>query len=153
MQRNYFIYDDYNDNYFKYTDIEQLFQELKNSRKNIMATKYSKEKNIQIIREVANKFNYDAPTLIAMAHIETGGKFDNTVASSSGTFVGLFQLSNGIGGLKGDERKDPYLSTAAAIKYIEYHKERFAKNGITMLDFYVYLAHQQGFSGALCIIN
>lgn len=86
---------------------------------------------------------------LAFASIETGGTFNNTVVSKSGTFVGVMQLSNGAGGVKGEDRKNPYKATIGAIKYMRSNKDQIIEKigSNNWHPSFMYLSHQQGATG------
>ena len=105
----------------------------------------------QIIK-ACNDYGANPCILLAFASIETGGTFNN-LANNNGTYLGVFQLSNGYGGVKGNDRYDPYKSCVGAIKGIEELQDTFEKKGLVYYDYYAYLRHQQGLNGLLSIIK
>jgi hypothetical protein len=58
----------------------------------------------QKIVEVCNRIGAPVPVVMAIASIESN--FNPGAKSKSGTYVGIFQLSNGWGGCNGDDRLD-----------------------------------------------
>jgi hypothetical protein len=66
------------------------------------------------IRETSRKINAPEAVLLAIAHVETGGKFNADAKSKSGTYCGVFQLSDGYGGCKGNDRFDVEKATICA---------------------------------------
>jgi hypothetical protein len=58
----------------------------------------------QKIIEICKKINAPIPVMMAIA--ETESNFNPSSKSKSGSYVGIFQLSNGWGGCNGDERLD-----------------------------------------------
>lgn len=113
----------------------------------------SKDKVIENIIKAAEDYNFDACTLLTFAHIETGGTFNNLARSKNGKYVGVFQLSDGYGGVKGDDRLDPYKSAVGTIKVISNIKKDIEEKGIKWEDFYIYLSHQQGKAGLIWILE
>jgi hypothetical protein len=104
------------------------------------------DKNKDIVVAVCKEVGANIPLMLAIAHIETGGKF-NADAGKGKTFVGLYQLSNGYGGCKGDERLDVRKSTLCTWKQIENNKQNFIKEFGYWEDWFAYGIHQQGLSG------
>lgn len=103
----------------------------------------------QIVR-AATEMNEDACMLLALAHIETGGTFNN-MATNGSKYYGIYQMSNGYGGVTGNDRFNPYIATKGVIKAIRSNKADYLKNGIDWVDYYAYLSHQQGLYGSKTI--
>ena len=109
----------------------------------------SKEEVKRKIKEVCNEINAPIPVVMAIAGIESN--FNPSAKSKSGTFVGIFQLSNGWGGCNGDDR----LNLEKSIKCLwngsknSHHrsKDRWKQISNTWDDFYYYGIHQMGFAG------
>jgi hypothetical protein len=112
----------------------------------------SKQEVINRIIKASNDYGANPCTMLTFASIETGGTFDN-MANNNNTYLGVFQLSNGYGGVKGDDRYDPYKSCIGAINGIQELQDTFKKKNLVYYDFYAYLRHQQGLSGLLSIIE
>ena len=101
------------------------------------------------IIEVCNAINAPIPVLMAIAGIESN--FNPNAVSKSGTYVGIFQLSNGWGGCNGNDR----FNLEKSIKCFwngsknAHHrdKERWKQISNTWDDFYYYGIHQMGFAG------
>lgn len=112
-----------------------------------MARKYSKEEIIKAIIKVSEKNGIDPCFMIAKAEIES--TFNNM--AQNGSYAGLFQLSNGVGGCTGDSRFDPEQSTQCAINYIRHNRKlvepKLKAQGYVWEDWMAYLCHQQGASG------
>ena len=107
---------------------------------------YTKDEVINTIMQAAIDNGHDNPcAMVAMANIETGGKFNPN--AKNGSYAGPFQLSNGIGGCTGSDRNDPYKATQCAMNYIEKNREQVEKRIGTWEDWMAYLAHQQGAAG------
>ncbi len=106
-----------------------------------MATKYSKKEVIKIIQDTAKSMGVDECFMIAKADIESS--FNNL--AKNGIYWGLFQLNNGVGGCKGDDRLDPKKNTVGAITYLLFNKKSFSKDFPgEWEDWMGYLCHQQG---------
>jgi hypothetical protein len=86
---------------------------------------------------------------MAIAGIESN--FNPSSKSKSGTYWGIFQLSNGWGGCNGDDRLDLVKSIKCfwnGSKNSHYRdKERWKQIDNSWDDFYYYGIHQQGFAG------
>lgn len=113
--------------------------------------KYDKEYCKRVITEVCLNNGADPCLFLAMADLESG--FDNTAASSTGTYAGLFQLSDGLGGIHGDDRYDPEKCTLGAIRYYDDNKSYISVRYGAWDEWYAYLAHQQGAAGLLYILQ
>lgn len=105
----------------------------------------------ELIIKASNDMGVNPCVMLAFASIETGGTFNNL--ASNGSYQGVFQLSNGYGGVKGNDRYDPYKACIGAINGIKDLEETFKKKGIKYYDYYAYLRHQQGLNGLLQIIQ
>lgn len=110
-------------------------------------SKLSKEEVISQIIKASIEQKEDACMMVALAHIETGGTFNN-MANRAGKYLGVFQMSNGYGGVKGNDRYNPYLATLGTIKAIRSNRDSFNTSGLVWKPFYAYLTHQQGLAGA-----
>ena len=103
----------------------------------------------QKIVEVCKKIDAPIPVIMAIAGIESN--FNPSSKSKSGTFMGIFQLSNGWGGCNGDDRLDLEKSIKClwnGSKNAHYRdKERWKQIDNSWADFYYYGIHQMGFSG------
>lgn len=104
----------------------------------------------ELIIKASNDMGVNPCVMLAFASIETGGTFNNL--ASNGSYQGVFQLSNGYGGVKGDDRYDPYKACIGAINGIKDLEETFKAKGLKYYDYYAYLRHQQGLNGLLGII-
>lgn len=115
-----------------------------------MAQKYSKEECIKQISKAASDMGVEPCMMVAFAHIETGGTFNNL--AGNGPYKGLFQFHvntiKELGGTDAD-RFDPYQSTKYAIKYMLANKKIFEKKypGKSWADWMAYVCHQQGAGG------
>lgn len=110
--------------------------------------KYSPEENMKIIAQVSEKYGINPCFMITKAKIESNL---NNLAKN-GKYWGLFQLNDGVGGVKGEDRLDPYKATEGAIKYLLYNKSLFEKKfPQKWQDWYGYLMHQQGAAGFMSI--
>jgi len=107
--------------------------------------KYSVSENQAIIREVAVKNREDVCLLLAKAKVESG--FNNLAKSPSGSYVGLYQLSDGYSGVRGDNRLDPYKNTQGAIDGMKRNRDIIKSKLGYCEDWMLYLAHQQGAAG------
>lgn len=118
-----------------------------------MATKYTPEQSAKIIWKVSEENKINPCFMIAKANIES--KLNNL--AKNGSYVGLFQLSDGVGGCKGNDRLDPAKATKAAISYIRTNRAavepRLKEKGMVWYDWHAYLAHQQGAGGAAYILT
>ena len=104
----------------------------------------NKQEIIDTIAKVAMDNDKDPCILVAFAIIES-----NLNANAiNGSYAGLFQLSNGVGGCSGNDRYNVEKSTLCAIKYMDYNQSQFEKAGLKWKPFYAYLCHQQGLTGA-----
>lgn len=112
-------------------------------------TKYSKEQNKLFIYDTAVKNGVNPCTFLTYGQIESN--FNNTAVSGSGTYVGLFQLSDGFGGIKGNDRYDPIKNTQGAINKYKHNREQIQKALGHFKEYYTYMAHQQGLTGFLHI--
>jgi len=106
---------------------------------------------IEAIIKASEEKQFDPCTMITLAHIETGGTFNNL--AQNGKYLGVFQMSDGYGGVKGNDRLDPYKAAIGTIKSISTFKDKVEKAGITWQPFYIYLRHQQGEAGAFWLIE
>ncbi|MCL2040052.1 MAG: hypothetical protein FWG85_06455 [Bacteroidetes bacterium] len=98
------------------------------------------------IAKIGKEIGANVPVLFGVAGIESN--FNPSSKSKSGTYVGIYQLSNGWGGCKDDDR----LDLAKSIKCFWYnhstYQKRWAETGDKSWDdFYHYGIHQQGFAG------
>ena len=102
-----------------------------------------------IIKKVCKEIGAPVPVIMAIAGIESN--FNPGAKSSSGTFVGIFQLSNGWGGCTGDARLDLEKSIKClwnGSKNAHYRdRERWKQIDNSWDDFYYYGIHQMGFAG------
>jgi len=103
----------------------------------------------KIIIEVCNQIGAPVPVVMAIAGIESN--FNPSAISKSGTFVGIFQLSNGWGGCNGDTRLDLVKSIKCfwnGSNNAHFRdKERWKQISNSWDDFYYYGIHQMGFAG------
>lgn len=104
----------------------------------------SKQNIMNEIVRVSMAENADPCMMLAMA------KFESTFNPNArnGSYAGLFQLSNGVGGCTGDSRYNVAASTKCAIRYINYNKVQLEKAGFIWQPVFAYLCHQQGLTGA-----
>ena len=103
----------------------------------------------QKILEVCNLIGAPVPVVMAIAGIESN--FNPSAKSKSGTYIGIFQLSNGWGGCKGDARYDLEKSIRClwnGSSNAHYRdRERWRQIDDSWDDFYHYGIHQMGFAG------
>jgi hypothetical protein len=109
----------------------------------------NKEQVITTIRNVCSEIGAPANIMLAIAHVETGGKFNVNARSSSGTYAGIFQLSDGYGGCKGDDRYDVAKATRCTWKNLSDKRKQFE----IWEDWYYYGIHQQGLNGFKTILK
>ena len=101
-----------------------------------------KQKIIKVCKEI------DAPVPVVMALAGIESNFNSSAKSKSGSYVGIFQLSNGFGGCSGDSRLDLEKSIRCLWNNHSTYKERWSSTGDkSWNDFYYYGIHQQGFAG------
>ena len=106
----------------------------------------TKDEIKQLIIKVCKEIDAPVPVVMALAAIESN--FNPNAKSKSGTFVGIFQLSNGFGGCIGDSRLDLEKSIRCLWNNHITYKKRWASTGEKSFDdFYYYGIHQQGFAG------
>lgn len=103
----------------------------------------TKEQVISEIVRACNDMGENPCEYIAFAQIES----NFNPKASNGSYQGLFQLGNGVGGCKGNDRLDVYKATKCAITYKNYNKKILEKGGYGWDAPYAYLAHQQGAGG------
>lgn len=103
----------------------------------------------QKIVEICNEIGAPIPVVMAIAGIESN--FNPNAKSPSGTYVGIFQLSNGWGGCNGDDRLDLEKSIRClwnGSKNAHWRaKERWKQIDTLWDDFFYYGIHQMGFAG------
>lgn len=112
-------------------------------------SRLTKDEVIKQIVKASTEVGENPCTLIALAHIETGGTYNNM--ASNGSYQGVYQMENGYGGVKGNDRYNPYIATKGVIKVMRSKKEDIVESGVEWVDFYYYLSHQQGLWGAKSI--
>ena len=113
-----------------------------------MATKLSPTENMKIIAQISEKNGIDPCFMIAKAKIES--TLNNL--AKNGSYWGLFQLGNGVGGVTGNDRLDSAKATQGAINYLKYNKSQFEKKfSGQWRDEFGYLMHQQGADGFMDI--
>jgi len=113
--------------------------------------KYSKDENKYFIYDTAVKNSVNPCTFLTYSQIESN--FNNTAVSKSGTYVGLFQISDGYGGISGNDRLNPIKNTQGAINKYKYNYEQIQKSLGHFKEYYTYMAHQQGLTGFLHIVQ
>lgn len=113
--------------------------------------------NQKIIIEEANKAGIDPSIMLAMAHIETGGSFNERSKNSSGSASGLFQFvasTRGAYGLNAQTVFDARENSKAAAKMLNQNKTALKKLlGREPTAGELYLAHQQGIGGAKALLG
>lgn len=112
-------------------------------------TKLSELETKKQIVKACLEMDEDPCVFLAYASIETGGTFNNLAKSSNGKYVGVFQLGDGVGGVTGNNRYNPYLSCIGAIKYMRSNKKQIVSSigSQNWKPYMMYLAHQQGAGG------
>ena len=103
------------------------------------------------IIEICNEIGASVPVVMSIASIESN--FNTGSIDRSGSCVGIFQLKDGYGGCKGDDRLDLEKSIKALHQNHQKLKSRWLKSVGFWDDFYYYGIHQKGFSGFLEIYN
>ena len=113
--------------------------------------------NQQIIAEEARKAGIDPSIMLAMAHIETGGEFDERAKSRVSSASGLFQFmkdTRGRYGLDGNTVFDARKNAAAAARMLNENRAFFRKRfGREPSAGELYLMHQQGAGGASALLS
>ena len=97
------------------------------------------------IVEICNKINAPVGVVMAIAGIESN--FNPSAKSRSGTYQGIFQLSNGWGGCIGDERLDLEKSIRCLWNNHSTFKDRWKQISNIWDDFFYYGIHQMGYAG------
>ena len=112
--------------------------------------------NQQIIAEEAAKAGIDPSIMLAMAHIETGGSFNERAKNPESSASGLFQFMKGTRGkygLDGNTVFDARKNSAAGAKMLNenraYFKKRFGREPSAGE---LYLMHQQGIGGGTALM-
>ncbi|WP_114921924.1 transglycosylase SLT domain-containing protein [Neisseria elongata] len=112
--------------------------------------------NQQIIAEEAEKAGIDPSIMLAMAHIETGGSFNERAKNPGSSASGLFQFMKGTRGkygLDGNTVFDARKNSAAGAKMLNenraYFKKRFGREPSAGE---LYLMHQQGIGGGTALM-
>ena len=105
----------------------------------------TREQVINEIRKVCNAIGADAALMLAIAELESSLRPNAT--SPSGTFVGLYQLSNGYGGCTGDQRKNIAQATKCTWSQIQRNKTQWHRDFREWEDWFAYGMHQQGVAG------
>lgn len=103
-----------------------------------------------MIRQLATENGINPDFLVKVAEKESSL---NPMAGTK--YKGLFQIGDGEARSLGITNVyDPRQNTIGAIKYMKNNRKCLEKNGIKeWKDWYYYLAHQQGCSGATYLIN
>lgn len=113
--------------------------------------------NQRLIAQLAQKHGLDPAAFLAMSHIETGGQFNDKAYHKGSGASGLFQFipsTQKAYGLGGGKVWDATANTEAAIKMTQENRHRFIKKmhrEPTVGE--LYLMHQQGFSGAMLLLQ
>lgn len=112
--------------------------------------------NQQIIAEEAMKAGIDPSIMLAMAHIETGGSFNERAKNPGSSASGLFQFMKGTRGkygLDGNTVFDARKNSEAGAKMLNenraYFKKRFGREPSAGE---LYLMHQQGIGGGTALM-
>ena len=105
----------------------------------------TRENVITEIRKICKEIGANAPLMLAIASLESS--LNPNATSKSGTFVGLYQLSNGYGGCTGDVRKDIAASVKCTWSQIERNKGLWHNDFKEWEDWFAYGMHQQGVAG------
>lgn len=113
--------------------------------------------NQQIIAEEARKAGIDPSIMLAMAHIETGGSFDERARNPGSSASGLFQFMKGTRGrygLDGNTVFDARKNAAAGARMLNENRAFFRKRfGREPSAGELYLMHQQGAGGASALLS
>lgn len=101
---------------------------------------------MDMIKNVATELGFDPATALAIAHIETGGRFDPKAKNPKSTAYGLFQQldSNWSQYGKGMERTNPEHQTRAGLKYANDVIEAIRATGNEPTPGLIYIGYQQG---------
>ena len=112
--------------------------------------------NQQIIAEEATKAGIDPSIMLAMAHIETGGSFNERAKNPGSSASGLFQFMKGTRGrygLDGNTVFDARKNSAAGAKMLNENRAYFKKQfGREPSAGELYLMHQQGVGGGTALM-
>jgi hypothetical protein len=103
----------------------------------------TKEKIVSVCTEIGAS----VPVTMAIASIETGGKFHANAKDKGGACVGIYQLKTGFGGCVGDDRYCVVKSTKALWNAHRIYKKRWLEEFGEWDDFYYYGIHQKGYAG------
>ena len=113
--------------------------------------------NQQIIAEEARKAGIDPSIMLAIAHIETGGEFDERAKSRVSSASGLFQFmkdTRGRYGLDGNTVFYARKNAAAGARMLNENRAFFRKRfGREPSAGELYLMHQQGAGGASALLS
>lgn len=113
--------------------------------------------NQQIIAEEARKAGIDPSIMLAMAHIETGGSFNERAKNPGSSASGLFQFMKGTRGrygLDGNTVFDARKNAAAGARMLNENRAFFRKRfGLEPSAGELYLMHQQGAGGASALLS
>nr|WP_101128251.1 transglycosylase SLT domain-containing protein [Neisseria meningitidis] len=113
--------------------------------------------NQQIIAEEARKAGIDPSIMLAMAHIETGGSFNERAKNPGSSASGLFQFMKGTRGrygLDGNTVFDARKNAAAGARMLNENRAFFRKRfGREPSAGELYLMHQQGAGGASALLS
>lgn len=101
---------------------------------------------MDMIKNVATELGFDPATALAIAHVETGGRFDPKAKNPKSTAYGLFQQldSNWAQYGKGMERTNPEHQTRAGLKYANDVIEAIRATGNEPTPGLIYIGYQQG---------
>jgi len=105
----------------------------------------TQQNTVNEIRRVCKEIGANAPLMLAIASLESS--LNPNAASKSGTFVGLYQLSNGYGGCTGDQRKNIAAATRCTWSQIQRNKAQWHNDFSNWEDWFAYGMHQQGVAG------
>lgn len=113
--------------------------------------------NQQIIAEEARKAGIDPSIMLAMAHIETGGSFNEKAKNPKSSASGLFQFmayTRGRYGMDGRTVFDARMNSRGAAKMLNENRAALRKVlGREPTAGELYLAHQQGLGGARQLLS
>lgn len=113
--------------------------------------------NQQIIAEEAKKAGIDPSIMLAMAHIETGGSFNEKIKNPNSSASGLFQFMAYTRGRYGMNEKtvfDARINSRGAAKMLNENRTALRKVlGREPTAGELYLAHQQGLGGARQLLS
>lgn len=110
----------------------------------------------QTIAGMSSQSGIDPAYMLAVADIETGGTFDAEAKNPVSSAQGPFQFTDGTWGQygAGGSKTDPIASTRAAIAFSRDNQRSLMSSlGRRPEPWEMYLAHQQGASGAAALLK